>query len=54
MGDETRAQELIASVSVFLPLAIAAVAVRLWVRARMIRNFGWDDGMMIIALVLYP
>ena len=24
-------------------LALAAVAVRLWVRCRMIRNFGWDD-----------
>ena len=51
MAGETRAPELITSVAVFLPLALAAVAVRLWVRCRMIRNFGWDDGMMLMALV---
>jgi len=51
MSDETRAPELIVSVAVFLPLALIAVAVRLWVRTRMIRNFGWDDGMMVLALV---
>jgi hypothetical protein len=51
MAGETKQPELIASVSVFLPLAIAAVALRIWVRTRMIRNFGWDDVTMIVALV---
>lgn len=51
MAGDSRAPELIASVAVFLPLAITAVAVRLWVRLRMIKNFGWDDAMMMMALV---
>lgn len=54
MAGETKAPELIASVSVFLPLAIAAVALRIWVRVKLIRNFGWDDIMMIVALVRFP
>jgi hypothetical protein len=41
----------IAITSVFLPLAIFAVAVRIWVRKRMINAVGGDDYMMLIALV---
>jgi hypothetical protein len=51
MAEETKQPELIASVAAFLPLAIATVALRIWVRTRMIQNFGWDDCTMIIALV---
>ncbi|KIW05020.1 hypothetical protein, variant 2 [Verruconis gallopava] len=51
MAGETKAPQLIASVSVFLPLAIAAVVMRIWVRIKMIRNFGWDDVMMVVALL---
>lgn len=51
MAGQTKAPQQIAAVSVFLPLALIAVAVRMWIRTRMIRNVGWDDWMMILALV---
>jgi hypothetical protein len=51
MARQTKAPQQIAAVSVFLPLAVVAVAIRLWIRIRMIHSFGWDDIMMVVALV---
>lgn len=48
---QTKAPQQIAAVSVFLPLALGAVALRLWIRTQMIKSLGWDDYMMIVALV---
>jgi hypothetical protein len=36
---------------VFLTIAWLAVLARTWVRAVMIRNYGWDDAIMFLALV---
>lgn len=51
MAEETKQPELIASVAVFLPLAVSTVVLRIWVRTRLSQNFGWDDITMILALV---
>jgi hypothetical protein len=51
MARQTKAPQQIAAVSVFLPLAITAVVVRIWIRNRMINSLGWDDAMMVVALV---
>ena len=51
MSRQTKAPQQIAAVSIFLPLALAAVVLRVWIRTRMIKSFGWDDIMMIVALV---
>jgi hypothetical protein len=48
---QTKAPQQVAAVSVFLPLALGAVLVRLWIRTRMIKSLGWDDYMMVVALV---
>lgn len=37
--------------AVFLPVASVAVILRCYVRLRIVRAFGWDDGMMVFALV---
>jgi hypothetical protein len=51
--NQTKAPQQIAAVSVFLPLAMGAVALRMWIRTRMIKSLGWDDYMMVVALVGY-
>jgi hypothetical protein len=38
---------------VFLTLAWLSVLARTWVRAFMIRNFGWDDAVMLLAVVYH-
>lgn len=40
--------------AVFLPLATIAVMLRCYVRARVVRAFGLDDGAMVIASVDLP
>jgi hypothetical protein len=53
MSNHSRAPYQIAITSVFLPLAFASVALRLWVRKHMINSLGSDDYMMMIALFGY-
>ncbi|KAF2431531.1 hypothetical protein EJ08DRAFT_587012, partial [Tothia fuscella] len=48
--EPTRAPVQIAAVSIFVPLALAAVVLRIWIRRRMINSLGGDDIMMIVAL----
>ncbi|RDI83214.1 hypothetical protein Vi05172_g6947 [Venturia inaequalis] len=48
---QTKAPQQIAAVSVFLPLALGAVAFRLWIRTRMVKSLGWDDYMMMNFIV---
>ncbi|TLD37179.1 hypothetical protein E2P81_ATG03991 [Venturia nashicola] len=38
---------------VFLSLAWTTVALRIWTRAVVVRCFGWDDGTIIISMVLF-
>jgi hypothetical protein len=47
----SRATLLTAVTIVFLTTAWLAVLARTWVRAVMIRNYGWDDAVMLLALV---
>jgi hypothetical protein len=51
MSRQTKAPQQIAAVAVFLPLALLTVVIRIWIRSRMINSFGWDDVMMVVALV---
>ncbi|KAL4796203.1 hypothetical protein BDV19DRAFT_388351 [Aspergillus venezuelensis] len=37
---------------VFLVLSFAAVALRCFVRLRLVKAFGWDDGLMVLAMAL--
>jgi hypothetical protein len=51
MARQTKAPQQIAAVCVFLPLALVAVVIRISIRRRMISSLGWDDVMMVVALV---
>jgi hypothetical protein len=46
-----RATEITAVTITFLITAWMAVLARTWVRAVMIRNYGWDDAVMLLAVV---
>ena len=35
----------------FGALALVAVSLRVFVRLKLIKNFGWDDGLMVVAVV---
>jgi hypothetical protein len=48
---QTRVPDILAATLTFLPLAIFTVALRLWVRTRMVNALGWDDSLMVFALV---
>ena len=48
---QTRVPDILAATLTFLPLAIFTVALRLWVRTRMVNALGWDDTLMVFALV---
>lgn len=41
-------------VGVFLSVTWIAVALRLWVRGRLIKSIGWDDWMMLLTNVGFP
>jgi hypothetical protein len=46
-----RATEITGVTITFLITAWMAVLARTWVRAVMIRNYGWDDAVMLMAVV---
>jgi hypothetical protein len=48
---QTRVPDILAATLTFLPLAVFTVALRLWVRIRMVNALGWDDGLIVFALV---
>ena len=37
--------------AVFLPIAAITVALRIYVRGWIVKAFGWDDGVMVVAMV---
>lgn len=51
MAIENRGPELTAVCATFTTMAVIAVALRCYVRLRIIRNFGLDDWAMVGALV---
>ena len=50
-NDTSRSQMLLLSSSICLVFAWISVSLRVWVRAVMIKSFGWDDSLMVLALV---
>ncbi|KAF2855630.1 hypothetical protein T440DRAFT_159167 [Plenodomus tracheiphilus IPT5] len=47
---DNRGPELVAVCSVFVSLAFIATVLRVYVRAFVVKAFGWDDGFMVFAL----
>lgn len=41
-----------AASAVMLAVSVIAVAMRCLVRSYVVRAFGWDDGLMVVALVI--
>lgn len=52
--EDLQSNTMIAVSAVFLTFASIAVALRVYVRAVMIRSFGWDDRLMLLTLVYTP
>jgi hypothetical protein len=48
---DNRGPELLAVCSLFVAMAFVSVALRCYVRLRLVKAFGWDDGFMVLALV---
>ncbi|RGP69403.1 integral membrane [Fusarium longipes] len=48
----SRSLEIRAVLATFAVLSATAVALRTWIRLKVLRSFGWDDGMMVVAQVL--
>lgn len=51
---EGRSQAIFIVTTVFLGLSFIAVCLRCFVRLRLVRAFGWDDGLMVFAMVISP
>lgn len=49
--DENRGPEILAICGSMVGLALAAVLLRIWVRAKMVRHVGADDWTIIAAMV---
>jgi hypothetical protein len=49
--DELKSYDMLATSCVFLALSAITVIARIYVRAYMIRSFGWDDWLMIATFV---
>ncbi|KAM5377930.1 hypothetical protein ACJZ2D_004834 [Fusarium nematophilum] len=52
LDGESRSAEIIVILTVFSALSTIVVALRTWTRLALLRTFGYDDGMMVIAQVL--
>lgn len=46
-------EAIIAVAATFMTLAFITVALRCYVRLRLVKAFGWDDGSMVVAMVSY-
>lgn len=44
-------ETIIAVTAVFLAISFVAVCLRCFVRLRIVKAFGWDDGAMLLAMV---
>lgn len=52
IGDtSTRVPAILAATLTFLPVAVFTVALRLWVRTKMVKCLGYDDLFIVLALV---
>ncbi|KAE8151603.1 hypothetical protein BDV25DRAFT_128676 [Aspergillus avenaceus] len=48
-----RSETIVVVASVFLVLPLLAVILRCYVRWRLVQGFGWDDGFMVLAMVIH-
>lgn len=46
-----RSESIFVTTVVFLCISLAAVCMRCFVRLRVLKAFGWDDGLMVFAMV---
>jgi hypothetical protein len=46
-----RSESLVIVIAVMLAVSLATVCLRCFVRLRITRKFGWDDGLMVLAMV---
>jgi hypothetical protein len=49
--DDGRSQAILVVTVVFLAISLVSVGLRCFVRTRVVRAFGWDDTLMLIAMV---
>ncbi|KAL2849718.1 integral membrane protein [Aspergillus pseudodeflectus] len=52
-GDDDRSVEVTAVAAVFMSVATVAVLLRCYVRGFLIKAFGWDDAVMVLAMAFY-
>ena len=52
LSSQSRVKEIFAILSVFSILSTSVVALRVWTRARILRSFGIDDAVIVVAQVL--
>ena len=52
-SDHDRGDTIIVINVVFLGLGLILVCLRVYVRTKVIKNFGWDDFLIILALVRF-
>lgn len=50
-GDQDKGWTLLAVCWAFVICALTTTGLRLWIRSRLTRNLGWDDGIMVFAMV---
>ncbi|KAJ6010177.1 hypothetical protein N7499_004418 [Penicillium canescens] len=50
--DASRSRAILIVTSVFLGISLISVALRVFVRTRIVRAFGWDDSIMVLAMGL--
>jgi len=46
-----RSESIFIVTIIFLVISLVAVCLRCFVRIRLVRAFGWDDGLMVAAMV---
>lgn len=51
VNDDSRSNAILIVTSVFLAISLVSVGLRLFVRTRVVRAFGWDDTTMLLAMV---
>lgn len=51
VNDDSRSNAIIIVTSVFFAISFVSVCLRLFVRTRVVRAFGWDDTTMMLAMV---
>lgn len=52
--DDSRSKAIIVVTAVFLGISLGSVLLRCFVRTRVVRAFGWDDIVMLLAMVGPP